>query len=98
MGALAVHGRGIIHRDIKPANFLCTAERSVKLTDFSLAQWLDPNQRSTLWQRLAGTPHYMSPEQCREQEYGSFETFFEYCEERHGSQCPCATPTQGGFC
>ena len=41
----------------------------VKITDFSLARWLDQSKRSATWKRLAGTPHYMSPEQCREEEY-----------------------------
>ncbi len=41
----------------------------VKITDFGLARWLDQSKRSATWKRLAGTPHYMSPEQCREEEY-----------------------------
>lgn len=68
-GLMAVHAVGVVHRDIKPANLLRAADGTVKLTDFGLARWLDPAQRSASWKRLAGTPHYMSPEQCREEEY-----------------------------
>jgi serine/threonine protein kinase len=68
-GVIAVHARGIIHGDVKPANLLRTADGAVKLTDFGLACWLDPSQRSAGWKRPAGTPHYMSPEQCREEDY-----------------------------
>lgn len=68
-GVMAVHARGIIHLDIKPANLLRTASGTVKLTDFGLARWLDQSNKSTTWKGVAGTPHYMSPEQCREQDY-----------------------------
>jgi serine/threonine protein kinase len=68
-GVIAVHAHGIIHRDIKPGNLLLTADGTVKLTDFGLARWLDSARHSESWKQLAGTPHYMSPEQCREEEH-----------------------------
>jgi serine/threonine protein kinase len=64
-GAAATHANGIIHCDIKPANLLCTADGSVKLADFGLARWLDAAKVPSAWNRLSGTLHYMSPEQCR---------------------------------
>jgi serine/threonine protein kinase len=60
-GAAALHAAGVIHRDIKPANLLRAADGTVKLADLGLA-CLVTRSRS---QAPAGTPHYMSPEQCR---------------------------------
>jgi urea transport system substrate-binding protein len=67
-GLRAVHARGIIHCDLKPANLLRSAHGTIKLTDFGLARWLGPSQRSVSRKRVVGTPHYMSPEQCRAEE------------------------------
>jgi serine/threonine protein kinase len=62
-GLSAAHAQGVIHRDIKPSNILLeqTVER-VLITDFGLARAADD---ASLTQSgiLAGTPHYMSPEQ-----------------------------------
>jgi serine/threonine protein kinase len=68
-GLMALHACGVIHRDLKPANLLRTADGTVKLTDFGLARRLRPAQRSANWERVAGTPHYMSPEQCCDEEH-----------------------------
>jgi len=67
-GARAVHARGIIHGDIKPANLLRTVDYTVKLTDFGLSHWLDPSLRCAGGKGAGGTPHYMSPERCRDEE------------------------------
>jgi serine/threonine protein kinase len=67
-GVMAVHASGIIHRDIKPANLLRSKGGAVKVADFSLACWLHPSRKPTDRARFAGTPHYMSPEQCRDDE------------------------------
>lgn len=65
-GLAAAHAAGIVHRDIKPANILCGFDRAVKLADFGLAKLIDaPGNTITALNRVLGTPHFMSPEQCR---------------------------------
>ena len=59
-GLAALHACGVLHRDVKPANIVRTRQGIVKLADFGLARRLD-RCRPT---EPAGTPHYMSPEQC----------------------------------
>jgi serine/threonine protein kinase len=68
----AAHGAGIVHRDLKPANvFLATDDgvRFPKLLDFGVAKLTREDERyagfRTHTGAMLGTPHYMSPEQCR---------------------------------
>lgn len=73
---VAVHGNGIVHRDLKPDNVILMpmgeeAPPKVKLVDFGLAKLLEVDQKNhlvgphTAVGVNVGTPHYMSPEQCR---------------------------------
>ena len=73
---VAVHDHGIVHRDLKPDNVILIPQGSdqppkVKLVDFGLAKLLvgERGQNSTGPHTAigvnVGTPHYMSPEQCR---------------------------------
>jgi serine/threonine protein kinase len=57
------HLKDLVHRDIKPANILLDEQGRPHLTDFGLAVREEdlPKERG----RLAGTRHYMSPEQVR---------------------------------
>jgi eukaryotic-like serine/threonine-protein kinase len=64
------HARGLLHRDVKPDNVMIVAREdddgvsveNVKLLDFGFA--VPPSVTADVAQRLAGTPVYMSPEQC----------------------------------
>ncbi len=59
----AAHYRNIIHLDIKPANILFDVEKEAFLADFGIAQTASMGDDEENW--IAGTPNYMSPEQCR---------------------------------
>jgi WD40 repeat protein len=65
-GLAAAHAAGLIHRDLKPSNLMLGRDGAVKLADFGLAKALDQATLSPATDRqVLGTPHYMSPEQCR---------------------------------
>ncbi len=73
-GALsAAHTAGIIHRDIKPANIMVRADGLVKVLDFGIAKYEQPetqgaargNVIDTTPGSVIGTAAYMSPEQAR---------------------------------
>jgi serine/threonine protein kinase len=65
------HNHGIIHRDLKPDNLFLSfhdGQPILKLVDFGLAhidESVDRVGKLTSTGMVAGTPHYMSPEQCR---------------------------------
>ena len=67
----AGHSKGTIHRDLKPDNLFLVEDAGrdpfVKVLDFGIAKLVDPKMRvsyRTATGVVAGTPYYMSPEQC----------------------------------
>lgn len=63
-GVVALHESGKLHRDIKPSNIMVDREGRVVLLDFGLAREdISEVEEATITDQLAGTPHYMSPEQ-----------------------------------
>jgi WD40 repeat protein len=55
------HRKGIVHRDLKPGNILVRPDGQPKIIDFGIAQ---ADGAAAADGELAGTPAYMSPEQC----------------------------------
>ncbi len=62
-----LHGLRIAHRDIKPENTLIQSESEtqgvvVKLTDFGLAKFIDPDDSTSAMETNVGTYQYKAPE------------------------------------
>jgi len=57
------HAVGVIHRDIKPSNILLDSAGHVRLADFGLSKLVHDTTSGTSAGLLAGSPHFMAPEQ-----------------------------------
>ena len=63
-----LHGLGVVHRDLKPENVLLRSAVGgwePIIIDLGIAKWL-AQETATASGSVFGTPHYMSPEQCRD--------------------------------
>src|SRR5262249_45240811 len=70
----AAHREGIVHRDLKPENLWIASPRHgqpyAKILDFGIAKLVESRDAAAAGGATdagvaMGTPHYMSPEQCR---------------------------------
>jgi serine/threonine-protein kinase len=58
------HQRGVLHRDVKPENLMFASDRTLKITDFGIAQVFGGDETvTTVDGSVIGTPAYMAPEQ-----------------------------------
>lgn len=64
MGLHAVHMKHMVHRDVKPGNIMLRSDGRVFLMDFGLVDGMSDDGLSGP-AYIAGTPAFMSPEQCR---------------------------------
>jgi serine/threonine protein kinase len=59
-----LHAKSYIHLDVKPANVMVTEDNRVKLIDYGVTRKVEEQLRDSK-QDVAGTWHYMAPEQIR---------------------------------
>ena len=64
---LVISLRRPVGRDLKLENFLLARDGHLVLTDFGMAQYLSPRERTA---STAGTPEYFAPEMVKEEAYG----------------------------
>ena len=65
-GLESIHSKNIVHRDLKPENLLITKENILKIIDFGLCNYHNPEKLLTT---PCGSPSYASPEMVSGKEY-----------------------------
>jgi hypothetical protein len=74
-GLAVAHEHEIVHRDVKPDNVFLTRDGRIKILDFGVATWREPEEGASMSKAatlsqdglLIGTVGYMSPEQAKGQ-------------------------------
>jgi hypothetical protein len=60
------HDKGVLHRDVKPENLMFATDRTLKVTDFGIAEVFGGDETvTTVDGEVIGTPAYMAPEQAQ---------------------------------
>ncbi|CAG0888739.1 unnamed protein product [Darwinula stevensoni] len=57
-----LHGQGVVHKDIKPGNLLLSTEGVLKISDFGVAELIDPLAPDDTLTMSQGTPAFQPPE------------------------------------
>ena len=71
------HEKNIVHRDIKPENIMFRKDGSVVLMDFGVARSVDSATiQVTRAGQIIGTPHYISPEQAKGENVGTYSDIY----------------------
>jgi len=65
-GLESIHSKNIVHRDLKPENLLITKDNILKIIDFGLSNYHNPEKLLTT---PCGSPSYASPEMVSGKEY-----------------------------
>ena len=65
-GLESIHSKNIVHRDLKPENLLITKDNILKIIDFGLCNYHNPEKLLTT---PCGSPSYASPEMVSGKEY-----------------------------
>ena len=78
----SAHREGVVHRDLKPDNLFITLDdrghESLKVLDFGVAKDLtsDLSLTASIDNAMIGTPHYMSPEQVKNEQVGAWSDLY----------------------
>ncbi|ODM91746.1 Serine/threonine-protein kinase STK11 [Orchesella cincta] len=67
-----LHSQGIVHKDIKPGNLLVTLDEKLKITDFGVAEAIDPYAPDDTCTTSQGSPVFQPPEVANGENFSGF--------------------------